>query len=212
MPADLEKIKSVIESDVKFLRRHGIMDYSLLLSAEKFTAGSIRVESGELLDGPSPAQSPSKAEHAFQTSLNDNMAYRSSGPRHSKTFFQRANISQQAIMSRDDLNEYLATRGVTDGQFNRHVFLSANGEWIYHVSIIDYLQSWNFEKKGEAFAKTWLLGKKSKGISAVEPEFYAKRFLRFMFQHVFVDKRHKRTASIEAPFTAQEEILEETAK
>ena len=52
-------------------------------------------------------------------------------------------------------------------KFNRHTFLSANGRWIYHVSIIDYLQQWNFDKKLEAFAKKWFLGKNSKGISAV---------------------------------------------
>ena len=56
------------------------------------------------------------------------------------------------------------------------MFMSSCGTWIYHVSIIDYLQLWNFEKKSEAFAKKWFLGKDPKGISAIPPEFYAKRY------------------------------------
>ena len=78
------------------------------------------------------------------------------------------------------MNDYLRAHGVTQGQFNRHMFLSSDGQWVYHVSLIDYLQQWNFEKKSEAFAKKWFLGKNSKGISAVPPEPYAKRFLSFM--------------------------------
>ena len=70
------------------------------------------------------------------------------------------------------------------------MFLSHCGTWIYHVSIIDYLQKWNFDKKSEAFAKKWFLGKDAKGISAVPPEFYAKRYLRFMQRSVFVQTRN----------------------
>lgn len=67
------------------------------------------------------------------------------------------------------------------------MFLSKNGKWIYHISIIDYLQQWNFDKKSEAFAKKWFLGKNAKGISAVPPDFYAKRFLAFMRRNIFVN-------------------------
>ena len=94
------------------------------------------------------------------------------------------------LESKEALNEYLRSLGVNDGQFNRHMFLSANGQWVYHVSIIDYLQQWNFEKKSEAFAKKWFLGKNSKGISAVPPEPYAKRFQHFMNRNIFVSRGH----------------------
>ena len=69
--------------------------------------------------------------------------------------------------------------------------MSANGRWIYHVSIIDYLQLWNFDKKAEAFAKTWLLGKNAQGISAVPPDEYARRFLSFMKRNIFLKKGDK---------------------
>ena len=54
------------------------------------------------------------------------------------------------------------------------------------MSIIDYLQKWNFDKKAEAFAKKWFLGKNAKGISAVPPEYYARRYMRFMKRNVLV--------------------------
>ena len=44
-----------------------------------------------------------------------------------------------------------------------------NGERVYHVAIIDYLQTWNFNKKCERFMKTVLLGKNPDNLSAIEP-------------------------------------------
>lgn len=40
---------------------------------------------------------------------------------------------------------------------NRHKYYSQNGEFIYHVALIDYLQTWNFEKWGESRLKIWIL-------------------------------------------------------
>lgn len=57
---------------------------------------------------------------------------------------------------------------------------------IYHISIIDYLQEWNFNKKSERFMKTVLLQKDGVGLSAIEPNQYAKRFIHFMEMNVFV--------------------------
>ena len=42
MDRDVDTICKVLAADVKFLKEHGIMDYSLLLSAERYTAGSVR--------------------------------------------------------------------------------------------------------------------------------------------------------------------------
>jgi len=54
---------------------------------------------------------------------------------------------------------------------DRHRFLSSNRQYIYHISVIDYLQDYNFDKKMENFAKTILKGKKAE-ISAVPPSRY----------------------------------------
>jgi hypothetical protein len=36
---------------------------------------------------------------------------------------------------------------------NRHRFISSNRQYIYHISVIDYLQNYNLDKKFENFAK-----------------------------------------------------------
>jgi len=44
---------------------------------------------------------------------------------------------------------------------------------ILHISIIDYLQEWNLNKKAERLSKTVLLGKNPDMLSAIEPDRYA---------------------------------------
>jgi hypothetical protein len=48
-----------------------------------------------------------------------------------------------------------------------HVFETE--DMIYHIAVIDYLQSWNCNKKGERFFKTKLLMKNGAKLSAIEP-------------------------------------------
>ncbi|ETO21262.1 G-protein-coupled receptor family protein, partial [Reticulomyxa filosa] len=55
------------------------------------------------------------------------------------------------------------------------------GPGIYFVGIIDMLQKWNTEKKVESLFKAYCRCKDKNGISAVDPKFYRKRFLRKMF-------------------------------
>ena len=54
MDEDIIKLRKIIENDVKFLKHHSIMDYSLLLSAERYSAGSIKNDEGVLLDPETP--------------------------------------------------------------------------------------------------------------------------------------------------------------
>ena len=70
---------------------------------------------------------------------------------------------------------------------NRHKFFSSNGEFIYHVALIDYLQAFNLEKWGESRFKIWILRRNPALISAVEPDKYGERFIRFMKTEVFID-------------------------
>ena len=65
--------------------------------------------------------------------------------------------------------------------------MGINCKFIYHVAVIDYLQSFNFEKSLESKFKTTILNRKEDLISAIDPMPYAKRFMRFMGQEVFVD-------------------------
>eukprot|EP01111_Echinosteliopsis_oligospora_P014644 TRINITY_DN5554_c0_g2_i1.p1 TRINITY_DN5554_c0_g2~~TRINITY_DN5554_c0_g2_i1.p1 ORF type:complete len:677 (+),score=100.46 TRINITY_DN5554_c0_g2_i1:98-2128(+) len=57
--------------------------------------------------------------------------------------------------------------------------VSIDGVETYYMGIIDILQSWNFKKKMERFAKG-LLGKSKSGISSVPPKPYSLRFQKSM--------------------------------
>jgi len=57
---------------------------------------------------------------------------------------------------------------------------STDGHTVYYMGIIDILQLYNFRKKSESFAKSYLLLKDKKGISANPPPEYSTRFIRAM--------------------------------
>ena len=63
---------------------------------------------------------------------------------------------------------------------------SACGNYIYHVSIIDYLQKYDMSKKLERFSKLFLMGcKNGKDLSSIDPATYKQRFLNFQKKVVF---------------------------
>jgi hypothetical protein len=102
--------------------------------------------------------------------------------------------SDKSINNQDDWNDFIKMKQEssqslqdTNALFSRHQFISADGRYIYHVSIIDYLQLWDLNKKAEHVCKTWFLGKSKQGLSAVDPHKYAARFLRFCRNTVFYD-------------------------
>ena len=70
----------------------------------------------------------------------------------------------------------------------RNSFISEDGRYIYHIGIIDYLQSYNMNKKGENFLKSRISD--GKYISAVEPVWYCERFFEFMRKEVIVNQNH----------------------
>ena len=68
---------------------------------------------------------------------------------------------------------------------NRRVCLSSCGKFIYHICLIDYLQSFNLTKRGEIFYKTVFKQAKRSSLSAIDPDRYASRFVNFMKTKVF---------------------------
>ena len=74
-----------------------------------------------------------------------------------------------------------------DNKMNRNLKISIDKQEFYHLGIIDYLQAWNWNKKGEALIKTYIKGKDRNKISAVEPIYYQKRFYDFMKNKVLLD-------------------------
>ena len=57
------------------------------------------------------------------------------------------------------------------------------------------MQKWNLEKMSEAFLKVWFKRRSRTKISAVEPQFYAERFINFIRSHVFIESFDKLTLS-----------------
>ena len=70
---------------------------------------------------------------------------------------------------------------------NRRVCESRCGNYIYHFCIIDYLQSFTLNKRGEIFFKTVFQNAKASTLSAIHPDRYASRFANFMKSNVFVE-------------------------
>ena len=65
----------------------------------------------------------------------------------------------------------------------RNRFYSIDGTELYHIGLIDYLQTYNLYKKTERTVK-WFT-KDIRGISCVEPNYYSERFGDFMLTEVF---------------------------
>lgn len=78
----------------------------------------------------------------------------------------------------------------TDGEYFRSI-RSSCGRYIYHLAIIDFLQSYNWQKKAERLIKSTKMAltgtstDTSKYLSCVEPKIYKKRFLNFIAREVF---------------------------
>jgi hypothetical protein len=134
------KILSRLQLDVDLLRKHELMDYSLLLAvtAEK--------------DGLA-----GKFEH-FEDAGVDVMNH------------------EQYKAELDRLREKY--KGC------RNAFVSPR-LYVYHIGIIDYLQTFDFAKKLENRFKRFKYGKKKmEQVSAIEPEPYGRRFMGFIRKEI----------------------------
>jgi len=57
-------------------------------------------------------------------------------------------------------------------RFNRHRFHRSDENQTYHISVIDYLQAWNTNKKMEQFLKVNFRRANKAKLSAIEPVGY----------------------------------------
>ena len=76
-------------------------------------------------------------------------------------------------------------------------FISNNEKWIYQVSVIDYLQTFDGSKKREVMAKRVFKNVNVTNLSAVPPDPYFQRWIKFVEDRVFVssmmDEKMKRS-------------------
>ena len=62
------------------------------------------------------------------------------------------------------------------------------GPGIFYMGIIDILQQWDWRKRGERLAKVHLSRADPKGLSAIEPGLYQRRFLQAMTDQVIAER------------------------
>lgn len=63
--------------------------------------------------------------------------------------------------------------------------MSEGGKYIYHIGIIDYLQDYDYTKKGEHMLKSFI--DDGEAISCVPPKKYVQRFFNFMQSQVIIN-------------------------
>jgi hypothetical protein len=79
-----------------------------------------------------------------------------------------------------------------------HTIPSQDGKFIYHVSIIDYLQRYNLKKKFERCLKITFYGAAPEELSAINVSKYRSRFLSFMKDKVFnYEFNHKLVTAVQ---------------
>lgn len=76
---------------------------------------------------------------------------------------------------------------------SRNEFKSYDSRFVYHIGIIDFMTTWNINKKMENFFKTSILLREEHLISCIEPISYQQRFLQFMLNDVLSPHKLDRT-------------------
>ena len=67
---------------------------------------------------------------------------------------------------------------------------SSCGNYIYHMSIIDYLQKFDFIKWVERLHKRLIKGAKGSEISSIDSDAYKTRFMKFMVDKILSHEFH----------------------
>ena len=97
---------------------------------------------------------------------------------------------------------------------NQHRYISSDGQYVYNLAIIDYLQAYDLEKQGEHHAKVWLYMRDGSKISACHPNPYARRFLHFMREEAIINQKSakQRTSSFTDSFIYGDNVTSPTEK
>jgi hypothetical protein len=174
---DRTRIMQTIEKDALVLKKQNIMDYSLLLAVEKnqIFKGKNRKTTDDGANSTKSELTPKLGKKLTSTSKDD------------KKLIKELRISTKS-------ENISAIKNSTFFIPSRHRFLSYSGEYIYHIAIIDYLQEYNLDKKGENFAKSIFRGKGAE-ISAVPPDRYMQRYVEFMRDEVVIDDKNRSSKS-----------------
>lgn len=144
-----------LEADVDFLTKNEIMDYSLLLGIHDTTREDSREELEE-----------EEEEEDYDSGGSGGAALT---PPHSPGLPRESAEKKTSVFE-----------GRIDPETDIYAIPSQTGEDIYFLSMIDVLTHYGVKKMTAKAAKTVKYGSSVEGISTVEPDQYAKRFISFI--------------------------------
>ena len=156
----IQRLREITEADSNFLKKSGLMDYSLFLV--KLT---LQIEEEEDVFG----------ENIRERQNND-----------FKQFFNEKNNKNEKIMDWGRAS-YRGEGVVHDVEnYRQYLYPSLNHGTAYIISIIDYFQIFNFFKYMESSIKNNLHRKNT--ISCVDPITYSKRFIKYIYMLTDVEQ------------------------
>eukprot|EP00967_Tisochrysis_lutea_P106978 scaffold164557_cov31-Tisochrysis_lutea.AAC.1 len=180
LPADIAKqLVAQCASDAELLRSLNLMDYSLLLGVERgaaysmLTASSAKAALSDEVCTPTLASSSSSAE----TMMNSESGGGEQEPLIDTARKMQPQTSYPALRSRAISLSHQKLRGPITYGADPMVEPGV----VYYLAIIDLLQTWDWSKRLEHWCKVFLYcrcsRREAKGMSAVEPSTYARRFV-----------------------------------
>ena len=95
------------------------------------------------------------------------------------SFLQNAEITDYSLVV--FIHKY-RNEDMVHNKWGSRIFASKDKKYIFNFTIVDFLGTFNFEKKGEKLAKSlvgYIKKLKDTNFSVLEPESYAKRFRKF---------------------------------
>ena len=148
-----EKMSGLLISDSEFLKRVGIIDYSLLVGIHHVERPDSleRLGSPEELESSGLTDSDSESYWTIHRPQTDAERY----------FGSRPPVARP-------VDEALSDGGI----------VSVDGSEIYYCGIIDFLQRYDLGKKMERFVKVVFLQKDREGLSVQAPKKYQQRFVQ----------------------------------
>ena len=201
-----EIIIKQLENDSEFLEKIGSNDYSLLL-------GIHNLENKARISAPFPLKYQKSRTFNNNTTNNINIINNNinngnkininnnniNGPNlYTKKNYIRNSIFRINTSDKDSelSTEILETRKLLNElyDFEDGGILSANGQNIYYIGIIDILTEYGFAKKTEHLCK--MIRYCSEQMSCIPPDKYKERYINYMRDTVFDDKEFLRKISL----------------
>jgi len=182
-----------LEKDVKFLSDNNVMDYSLLVGCHNMTKGNqenIRDTTLSIIE-PNPEslskQSAMVANHRNSKAIAIVRAFAESNP-------VALGPSSSSLPSDTPEERKHFAFSQDEGGFQATDENNEPLPELYFLGIIDIFTNYNFAKRCESMFKS--LVSDAKTISAVNPKFYAKRFLGFIKSQIGHDENSNRMKNL----------------